>query len=156
MSDSTIWWLLAGLAVTLELFTGTFYLLMLALGLVAAALAAHAGAGMVGQLVAAAAVGSTAVLAWYLVKNRRSAGTSERAQHSMHLDVGEQLHIETWQTDGSAQVKYRGAQWTAVLRPGETPAPGLYRVAELVGNRLLVQRVPAPNDPQHPPDTTVA
>ena len=45
MSDSTLWWLLAGAAVALELFTGTFYLLMLAVGMAAAALAAHAGAG---------------------------------------------------------------------------------------------------------------
>ncbi|MFZ2989079.1 NfeD family protein, partial [Ideonella sp.] len=30
MADSTIWWLLAGGAVALELVTGTFYLLMLA------------------------------------------------------------------------------------------------------------------------------
>ena len=33
MAMSTIWWLLAGGAVALELFTGTFYLLMVALGL---------------------------------------------------------------------------------------------------------------------------
>ena len=33
MAESTIWWLLAGAAVALELVTGTFYLLMLAVGL---------------------------------------------------------------------------------------------------------------------------
>ena len=41
MEESTIWWLLAGVAVVTELLTGTFYLLMLAVGLAAAALAAH-------------------------------------------------------------------------------------------------------------------
>jgi membrane protein implicated in regulation of membrane protease activity len=51
---STWWWILAGMAVIAELLTGTFYLLMLALGLSAGALAAHAGAGVAGQLVAAA------------------------------------------------------------------------------------------------------
>ena len=30
MSESTIWWLLAGVAVAVELATGTFYLLMVA------------------------------------------------------------------------------------------------------------------------------
>ena len=44
MTHSTIWWLLAGVAVGVELVTGTFYLLMLAAGLVSAALAAHLGA----------------------------------------------------------------------------------------------------------------
>jgi membrane protein implicated in regulation of membrane protease activity len=37
---STLWWVLAGALVIAELLTGTFYLLMLALGSVAAAVAA--------------------------------------------------------------------------------------------------------------------
>ena len=41
---ATGWWLLAGVLVAVELLTGTFYLLALALGAAAAALAAHAGA----------------------------------------------------------------------------------------------------------------
>src|SRR6478735_7202301 len=56
MADSSLWWLLAGAAVAVELVTGTFYLLMLAIGLAAAALAAHSGAGLTTQLVAAAAI----------------------------------------------------------------------------------------------------
>ena len=43
MADSTLWWLAAGGLIAVELITGTFYLLMISLGLVAAALAAHAG-----------------------------------------------------------------------------------------------------------------
>ena len=35
MAEPTIWWMLAGAAVALELLTGTFYLLMFALGLFA-------------------------------------------------------------------------------------------------------------------------
>ena len=38
MADSSIWWLLTGVAVAAELMTGTFYLLMFALGLAAAAI----------------------------------------------------------------------------------------------------------------------
>ena len=37
MAHSTVWWLVAGAAVALELMTGTFYLLMLAIGLAAGA-----------------------------------------------------------------------------------------------------------------------
>jgi membrane protein implicated in regulation of membrane protease activity len=37
MAESTIWWLLTVAAVAVELVTGTFYLLMLAIGLAAAA-----------------------------------------------------------------------------------------------------------------------
>ena len=68
MADWTTWWLLAGAAVAVELLTGTFYLLMLGLGMAAGALAAHAGLLPVrGQLVAAAVVGFGAVAIWHVV-----------------------------------------------------------------------------------------
>lgn len=140
MADSTLWWLLAGVSVALELFTGTFYLLMLAVGMVAAALAAHVGASMVLQLVVAAVVGSAAVVGWYFVKRRRDSDPSVRALRSVNLDVGEVIQVDTWLPDGTASVKYRGAQWTVIQRPGNPPTPGSYRVAELVGSRLLVEK----------------
>ena len=68
MADSTIWWLLTGSAVAVELLTGTFYLLMLAIGLAAAAVAAHLGLPQTGQLVVAAIVGGGAVVGWHLVR----------------------------------------------------------------------------------------
>lgn len=141
MSDSTLWWLLAGAAVALELFTGTFYLLMLAAGMGAAALAAHAGASVTVQLIVAALIGSAAVVSWYLIKKRSPSDPSVRAMRSVNLDVGELIQVDAWQSDGTASVKYRGAQWTVVQRPGNAPVPGSYRVAELVGNRLLVEKV---------------
>jgi membrane protein implicated in regulation of membrane protease activity len=141
MSDSTLWWLLAGSAVALELFTGTFYLLMLAIGMAAAALSAHLGAGSTVQLIVAALVGSAAVVGWYFLKQRTAGDPSVRSLRSVNLDVGEVLQIDEWQADGTASVKYRGAQWTVIQRPGNAPTPGSYRVAELVGNRLLVDKM---------------
>src|SRR5262245_21732576 len=58
---STVWWVVTGGLVALELATGTFYLLMLAIGAAAAALMAYAGAGLSLQLVVAAVVGGGAV-----------------------------------------------------------------------------------------------
>lgn len=141
MSDSTLWWLLAGSAVAIELFTGTFYLLMLALGMTAAALAAHTGVSTTLQLIVAALVGSAAVVGWYFIKKRGAGDPSVRSLRSVNLDVGEVLQIDEWHSDGTASVKYRGAQWTVIQRPGNAPTPGSYRVAELVGNRLLVDKV---------------
>ncbi|WP_288092045.1 hypothetical protein [Thiomonas sp.] len=46
MDNPTAWWILAGFFVAMELVSGTFYLLMLAVGAVAGALAAHAGLPM--------------------------------------------------------------------------------------------------------------
>ena len=64
MADWMVWLVLAGILVILELFSGTFYLLMLAIGLVAGALAAMAGAGAEVQIILAAIVGvvATAIL----------------------------------------------------------------------------------------------
>ena len=63
MAESTLWWLLTGTAVGVELLTGTFYLLMLAIGLAAAAIAAHLGASFTVQIVVAAVVSAGTVLA---------------------------------------------------------------------------------------------
>ena len=138
MEESTIWWLMAGVTVAVELMTGTFYLLMLACGMAAGALAAHLGAPTALQIVTAALVGSAAVVAWHFIRRKRPGDPSARADRSVILDIGETVHIDAWNTDGTATVKYRGATWTAIHRPGITPASGMHRVVELVGNRLLV------------------
>ncbi|MCB2017544.1 MAG: NfeD family protein [Hydrogenophaga sp.] len=140
MADSTLWWLLAGALVALELLSGTFYLLMLALGAVAGALVAHAGAQVSAQIIGAALVGLFAVVLWTWMRRKRPGEPSARAQRSVNLDVGEIVTVQEWMPDGTAQVRYRGAQWSAVLTPGAPPDPGSYRVTELVGNRLLVEK----------------
>ena len=138
MEESTIWWLAAGAVVVAELLTGTFYLLMLAIGLSAAAIAAHLGLTLPLQIVAAAVIGGGAVVAWQYAKRKRPGDPSARADRNVNLDVGETLMVDAWNADGTTLVKYRGATWTAVHRPGITPSTGMHRVAELVGNRLLV------------------
>ncbi|HYF43210.1 MAG TPA: NfeD family protein [Ramlibacter sp.] len=141
MAESTIWWLLAGAAVAIELVTGTFYLLMLAIGLAAAALAAHAGAAMPAQLVTAGLVGGGAVAAWHLARGKKTAGPAASANRDVNLDVGETVVVDAWNADGTATVKYRGASWTVAAAPGTAPSPGPHRVREVVGNRLVVDKI---------------
>lgn len=141
MAESTLWWLATGAAVGIELVTGTFYLLMFAIGTAAAALAAHAGAGMTTQLIVGAVVGGGAVVAWHQIRKRRPGDPSVRSMRSVNLDVGETVMVDTWQADGTAQVKYRGANWTAIHREGVAPTSGPHRVSELVGSRLLLEKV---------------
>lgn len=138
MDQPTMWWLLAGALVAIEMVTGTFYLLMLALGVAAAALAAHMHLSMALQLVSAATIGGGAVLAWHQINKARPGDPPANADRNANLDIGELVMIEGWAPDGTALVKYRGAQWTAITRQGITPSTGMHRVAELVGNRLLV------------------
>lgn len=140
MTQATLWWLLAGGVIVAELLTGTFYLLMLSLGLAAAALAAHAGFGLVVQIWVAALVGGGAVVGWYFVKQRSK--TSETYNAANDLDIGETVMVERWFPDGTTRIKYRGADWTALHRPGNIPVAGPHRVAEVLGNRLVIEPLP--------------
>jgi membrane protein implicated in regulation of membrane protease activity len=140
MSEPTLWWLLTGALIGVELLSGTFYLLMLAIGAAAAALAAHAGLPVVAQIVIAALLGGGAVVAWHLRKSASRAEAPAQSNPNVNLDIGETVQVAIWNTDGTANVQYRGANWTVIHRPGIVPSSGPHRVAELVGNRLLVDK----------------
>lgn len=140
MTEPTIWWLLTGGVVAIELLTGTFYLLMIAIGLAAAAVTAHLGGSMVVQLVVAAVVGGGAVVAWHARQKARRDEPPAQANPNVNMDIGEIVQITAWEPNGTANVQYRGAHWTAIHRPGVSPSAGPHRVAELVGNRLLVDK----------------
>ena len=137
MSDWTIWLVGAGILVIAELFTGTFYLLMIALGLCAGAMAALAGISGPLQTVVAAAVG----VASTLVLRRSRLGKSGREEAAndpnMNLDIGQRVSVPQWQ-DRRARVMYRGALWDVELRPGASDHPGDFRIVEVHGNRLIV------------------
>ena len=141
MAESTIWWLSAGAAIAVELLTGTFYLIMLAIGLAAAAVAAQLGAGTVVQLLVAAGVGGGAVTAWHLRQSRRSAVPAATANRDVNLDIGEIVYVDAWNADGTASVKYRGANWTVMHRSSTAPSTGAHRVAEVIGSRLLLEKI---------------
>lgn len=141
MEQSTIWWLLAGTATGIELITGTFYLLMIAGGLAAAAVAAHANAPLTVQIVLAGAVGAGLVLAWRRYKMAVPSSAPANANHDVNLDIGESVQVDAWNPDGTASVKYRGAQWAV---SSAVPAPlvtGTHQIVEVVGNRLIVRKL---------------
>ena len=140
MAESTIWWVITGITIAGELVLGTFYLLMLALGMAAAAISAHLGASTMVQMVIAAAVGGASVVAWYFRKKNYSTEPQAQANPNVVMDVGELVLVNAWNPDGTAHVHYRGSQWTVFHRPGVTPSTGAHRVAEMVGSRLLVDK----------------
>ena len=141
MAESSIWWLLTGVAVAAELMTGTFYLLMFALGLAAAAIAAHLGLGLASQLVIAAIVGGGAVVAWHLLRGKKSVGKSAEFNSDVNMDIGQTIYIEAWQADGTANVKYRGSNWIAQLQAGSEAAAGNYIIEQVIGSRFIVKKI---------------
>jgi len=141
MAQSTIWWVLAGAVIAVELLTGTFYLLMLSMGLIAAAIAAHLGATLPLQLVVAAVVGGGFVVGWRLYKQKTPSAAPASSNRDVNLDVGEHVRVEQWNPDGTASVKYRGANWSVALIPGATATSGDYSIVEVVGSRLIVNKL---------------
>ncbi|MES2786997.1 MAG: NfeD family protein [Pseudomonadota bacterium] len=141
MAESTVWWLLAGSAIAIELITGTFFLLMLAIGLAAAALAAHAGGSITVQLLTAAIIGGGAVAIWSAVRRKRPSEQPASSNRDVNMDVGETVHVDAWSADGTTSIKYRGANWTAVAAGGTVHAAGLHRVREVIGNRLVLEKI---------------
>jgi membrane protein implicated in regulation of membrane protease activity len=138
---STVWWLLAGVLVAAELATGTFYLLMLALGCAAGAMAAHLGLGMVSQVVVASMVGGATTVAWYLKRSRQPGAAPAASNRDVNLDIGQAVHVPAWAPDGSARVQYRGASWSVRLAGSSPPQPGAHTIVALHGSELLVAPV---------------
>ena len=139
LSNASVWWIAAGVAVAAELATGTFYLLMIALGLGAGAIAAHLGATQPIQLLVAAVVsgGATALWHWRRVSSAGPAlPTAE--DRDVNLDIGERVNVPAWKSDGTARVSYRGSTWAARLQPGAPAVAGEHVVAAVEGNWLVL------------------
>jgi membrane protein implicated in regulation of membrane protease activity len=131
------WWVGAGVLVVLELISGTFYLLMIALGCVAAAIAHLAGASADLQFAVAAGVALAAVL--LLRRSRFGRRTRKEASKNpdVNLDIGQTLSVPAWH-ERRARVNYRGAAWDVELAAGEPEDAQLYEIAEMRGSCLVV------------------
>ena len=139
-SASTWWWIAAGALVVGELATGTFYVLMLAIGCVFGALAGYATVSFFAQVIVAIVVGGAAVLAWDRKRERGPGRVSAAANRDINLDIGEQVQVDGWNADGTARVPYRGSAWN-VRYIGDGPAaPGTHVIAEVRHNELALRR----------------
>ena len=141
MEQHWIWLILAVLLVGIELLTGTVYLLMIALGLAAGALAALLGAGWTVQLLAAALVAALGCLWVRRNKAMQPAAPELQRNADVHLDVGNVVTVESWQGRHTT-VSYRGAQWQADLDEtlgADAATAGLCTVVAMQGNRLILK-----------------
>jgi membrane protein implicated in regulation of membrane protease activity len=136
----TLWWLAAGALVAAELLTGTFYLLMLALGAAAGALAAHSGLGATAQVACAAVAGGGAVVVWHLVRSRQLRSARPEADASLNLDIGCPVQVAHWRADGTARVHHRGAEWEARFAGPGQALPGPHVIRAVHANQLQLAR----------------
>ena len=143
------WLLLGGVLVLAELFTGTFYLLMIAIGMAAGALVAWLGVGIEWQFVIAAIVS----VAGTIVVRRSQFGKRQKIDsakdRNVNLDIGQTINVAHWMKENvggdaadvglyTARVKYRGALWDVELAQGEVAHSGQFFIQEIRGSRLIV------------------
>jgi len=142
MSDWIYWSIVAGILVIVEIFTGTFYLLMIAIGFAAGAFSAWLGLAISLQIVIAAIVGTAATLALRFSRYGSSKKTDAARDPNVNIDIGQTVIVGEWQTKSesmyTARVMYRGAMWDIELSSGERAQPGVFTICALKGNRLVV------------------
>ncbi|GGC91142.1 NfeD family protein [Undibacterium terreum] len=142
MSIWISWMVAAGVVVILELFTGTFYLLMIAIGLVAGGLVALMGSGHELPYIVAGIVGVAATLALHRSKYGWKKNSDASQDPNVNMDIGQSITVKEWQDNGngkfSARAMYRGALWDVEL-VAPAAAAGVFTIVEVQGSRLMVR-----------------
>ena len=145
MADWKVWLVVAAAIAMLEMFTGTLYLLMIAIGCAVGALVAWMGAS---TIIAFLVAGSVAILAMYTLSRSKLVNVNKKtdAAHNpnINLDIGQALSVKQWDTRegiAKARVMYRGAMWDVELAPGATALPGLFTILEVRGSHFIVSNI---------------
>jgi membrane protein implicated in regulation of membrane protease activity len=140
-----LYWILTAIAlVVVELLSGTFYLLILAIAASAAAVLAWLGVSFPVQAIAATAL---AILGVVLV-HRYHARTRTSPSGANDIDVGQRVTLESWinEAEGLARVIYRGTLWDAKVI-GERAAGTSYYIRGADGSTLHISAAPASRAP---------
>jgi len=144
MSDWINWLVIAGIVVVLELFSGTFYLLMISAGLFAGALAALIGWSFEFQMIVAALVGSVATISLRRSRFGVRHKVDANRDPNVNLDIGQSLQVNEWKSNSngtySARAMHRGAQWDVICASKEQVLPGMYKIVEISGSQLIVEQ----------------
>jgi membrane protein implicated in regulation of membrane protease activity len=127
------WFLLALVLVGMEMASGTFYLLMIAIAMAVGGLAALLGASMPWQLVLSAlmAIAGAVILRYW-------KGMQGKEPVNASLDIGQQVRVIRWNEDGTVRVFYRGAEWDAEPESTDTPREGTLYIGAVRGSSLIL------------------
>ena len=134
--DSYLYWILTAIAlVIVELLSGTFYLLVLAIAAGGGASLAYFGFPFGAQAGFATVL---AVLGVVFVHHFR-VRVGKEAQTSNSIDVGQRVTLESWinESEGLARVKYRGTLWDAKVI-GERRTGSTFYIHSVDGSTLHI------------------
>ncbi len=136
--DHFMWWIAAAALAAVEVMTGTFYVLMVAIGCLAGGIASLLGLGLGMQILIAVVVGYASVVAWHRYRKFARPRPGEAARNpDLHLDIGATIEVQHW-VEGHARVNYRGSQWDAVPEVPAAPDTGLLIIKAVRGSTLVL------------------
>ena len=143
--DPALAWAILGMAlVIIELLSGTFYLLMLAIAAFGSGVAAYFGQPFSVQCIVAAILGAAGCYGVHVYRAKSAPGRMPP------IDAGMPASFESWLDPAArlARVRYRGASWDARVEgvepqgiAGMAPGATLYVLAA-DGNTLRVAKNP--------------
>jgi membrane protein implicated in regulation of membrane protease activity len=133
MDAYVYWFLLCLVLLGIEMVSGTFYLLVVAIAAAVAGMSALLGMAMVGQMILSALTGISGIL---ILRNSIRNQVTDAANFS--IDIGQPVRIIKWNGDRSARVNYRGTEWDAQLESPETPSDVTLYIASMQGSSLVL------------------
>lgn len=140
MAPWMIWLVLAGVVLAAEMLTGTFYLVMISVGLAAGGVVALSGADLNVQALVAAVVWIVATLILRKSRWGKSQAVDAEKDPNVNMDIGQSIVVDAWNPGRQARVMHRGAMWDVELLSGD-PNPGTYIIREVRASRLFVEKV---------------
>ncbi len=133
-----MWWIAAVALAAAEVASGTFYVLMVAIGCAAGGVAALLGLELTDQTLIAIVVGVVSVTVWHQYRRRHHPQPKDSGKNpDIHLDIGASIEVDHW-VEGHARVNYRGSQWDAVPESASQPATGKLIVKAVRGSTLVL------------------
>ena len=129
-----VWFIIAAALIGAEMFTGAFYLAVLALAAVGSGVAAWCETSLTVQLGAAAVI---AILGFLCIRKFKNARHTE----FVSLDAGNPVEWLGAGADGHWQVRYRGAQWQARPQTPDTNPNAPLIISATRGNILIVKNL---------------
>ncbi|HUW26205.1 MAG TPA: NfeD family protein [Gallionella sp.] len=133
MTPYIYWFVLAFGLLALEMATGTFYMLMLAIAVAIGGVAALLGTSLPIQITFTALAGIIGIV---ILRRMKSIHPIDAASQS--LDTGQPVQLVTWREDGSARVYYRGAEWDAEPESADMPREGALYIKDIHGSKLVL------------------
>jgi membrane protein implicated in regulation of membrane protease activity len=141
METYIYWFLLALILLGLEMATGTFYLLALAIAMAVGGISALLTLSLVWQLLLCAL---TMIICTQILRRWKASRINESENTS--FDIGQPVKIVSWHENATARVLYRGAEWDAELDAADVPRDGVFIIKAVHGATLVLTQRKQPNN----------